>query len=364
MRTPARISGTASGQFDPGQHPQRRHADAARRLQQRRVVGLQAGDRVGQHRQDRVDDDADQRRLLADAQPDHQQRQQTDRRGRLAHVGDRHRHRGRPAEGLRRVSRMPSGMAMISTKNVEIAVSSTCCHRALDTCPFDSAFSEIASRSACWNHSQVASSTSDEHAGQERQLLPGQPRSRLRGRVRASALVGRSAPAPSPARPSRVGGSPVPASVEDRPSGGVLPPPPVSRSSHALLLGVRLMGARLLQLVLVLHGLQPVGLQEFVHGVHQRLHVDDAGVLAAPPGHRDPPALSVSTASSASRRVASRVTVSCTSVPGPRQRALGPHQVAAPQPLVRAALRSSSSISFVRAGAELVEDRPGAGRRR
>ena len=27
-------------QFDPGQHAQRRHADAARRLQQRRVVAL------------------------------------------------------------------------------------------------------------------------------------------------------------------------------------------------------------------------------------------------------------------------------------------------------------------------------------
>lgn len=33
----------------------------------------------------------------------------------------------------RRVSRMPSGIAMISTKKVEITVSWMCCHRALET---------------------------------------------------------------------------------------------------------------------------------------------------------------------------------------------------------------------------------------
>lgn len=44
---------------------------------------------------------------------------------------------------------MPSGIARISTKKVETTVSWICCHRAFDTCPFDSAFSEIGSRWAC-----------------------------------------------------------------------------------------------------------------------------------------------------------------------------------------------------------------------
>lgn len=64
-----------------------------------------------------------------------------------------------------RVSRTPSGIAMISTKKVEIAVSWMCCHRACHTCPFDRAFEEIASSSACWNHIQVVSRTTTRTEG-------------------------------------------------------------------------------------------------------------------------------------------------------------------------------------------------------
>ncbi len=68
---------------------------------------------------------------------------------------------------MRRVSRMPSGIAMISTKNVEIAVSSMCCHSALVTCPSDSALRVSASSSACSNHSHVAISTAISTSGRK-----------------------------------------------------------------------------------------------------------------------------------------------------------------------------------------------------
>ena len=52
----------------------------------------------------------------------------------------------------RRVSAMPSGIAMISTQKVEIAVSLTCCHQRTCTLSPASEFSAIESRSTLEIH--------------------------------------------------------------------------------------------------------------------------------------------------------------------------------------------------------------------
>ncbi|EGJ75115.1 putative ABC transporter ATP-binding protein [Streptomyces sp. Tu6071] len=112
----------------------------------------------------------------------------------------------------------------------------------------------------------------------------------------------------------------------------------------------------LLQLVTVLDRLQTVLFEQFVHRVHQRLHVDDALVLAAPPGHGD--AARVVGEHRLQRVAQGRVPRHRVlhERPGPGERALGAAEVAAPEPLV-GALAAIEHEQFVVPGvAELVEN--------